>query len=442
VFACNGAGKYPSLYCLGVSHQLEVVAELTAYRMMRISLLLAALGAHALLAQGSGARVVGVTPSQPGVARLQEEVSVGRFDGPDQYLFGRVTDIAVTRGGHLLVADDVFGAVREFDNTGVFIRSYGRKGRGPGEYVTPSELGLLSDGRVLVRDAPGSRVNVYSQDGRSVATWPINGGVSAFVPSMVVTPGDVVWIQLTGSGGPRSELESGAAITRRYLRLRNGAVIDTIFVPIPARPSAVVSYAQSSTTVIPFVQPVVRNVVSPLGIVVHALADRYDITLSSPARISTPGQATARQAVIFRKTHNPIPVLPAEAAEIRAGITAHARSRQPGWIWNGPAIPQRKPVFKDLSVDGDGRIWVHLHTTARRDTSIHDEAGRPWQNPWVEQPTFDVLSPDGVLVGRVVLPSGARLLGAKANLLWILVRGRDDVQFVKRLRISWPATSP
>jgi len=62
--------------------------------------------------------------------------------------------------------------------------------------------------------------------------------------------------------------------------------------------------------------------------------------------------------IIIERDYDPVPVDPAEAVWHEKAATTSMRTSQPGWAWNGPAIPRYKPVFDGLFPDLSGRIWV------------------------------------------------------------------------------------
>ena len=65
-------------------------------------------------------------------ARLVPEVSIGELDGPEEYLFGRIGSLAVDDDRNVYVLDEQAQHVRVFDSAGVYMRTLGRRGEGPG----------------------------------------------------------------------------------------------------------------------------------------------------------------------------------------------------------------------------------------------------------------------------------------------------------------------
>jgi len=93
-------------------------------------------------------------------------------NGPDT--FNQPSDVLVTSNA-IFVADghggDSNARVVKFDRNGKYIKEWGRKGSGQGEFDTPHGLVLDPQGRLLVADRGNSRVQVFDQEGKFLAEW-------------------------------------------------------------------------------------------------------------------------------------------------------------------------------------------------------------------------------------------------------------------------------
>jgi hypothetical protein len=93
---------------------------------------------------------------------------LGDTDGP-----GTVAQqgyVALGAGGHFYVTSNVEpGVVKVFDPRGAFVRSFGRLGRGPGEYQSARPI-VVADDRIFVFDLFNVRVTALSPDHDVVAT--------------------------------------------------------------------------------------------------------------------------------------------------------------------------------------------------------------------------------------------------------------------------------
>jgi sugar lactone lactonase YvrE len=93
--------------------------------------------------------------------------------GPDT--FNGPSDVVVAANGNIFVADghgdDTNARIVKFSKDGKFIKSWGRKGSGPGEFDTPHSIVLDSQGRLFVADRGNSRIQIFDQDGKFIAQW-------------------------------------------------------------------------------------------------------------------------------------------------------------------------------------------------------------------------------------------------------------------------------
>ena len=80
-------------------------------------------------------------------------------EAPD--IFGFEMDVAMDRSGQLVVLDRRNYAVKVFTPTGEYVGGFGRAGEGPGEFLDPQAIEILSDERLAVVDR-GNRINMYA----------------------------------------------------------------------------------------------------------------------------------------------------------------------------------------------------------------------------------------------------------------------------------------
>lgn len=86
--------------------------------------------------------------------------SVGRAVGEPWEMFSRVRELAFDGDGNLYVLDRGNHRVVVFDRSGAFVREFGRRGQGPGEFQNPFSLTTTSSGDVVVNDI-GNRALVF-----------------------------------------------------------------------------------------------------------------------------------------------------------------------------------------------------------------------------------------------------------------------------------------
>jgi sugar lactone lactonase YvrE len=104
-----------------------------------------------------------MTLGKPGVAG----------DTPDT--FNQPTDIIAAPNGDIFVSDghggDSNARIVKFTKDGKFIKTWGKKGSGPGEFDTPHGLAFDSRGRLFVADRGNNRIQIFDQDGTFLDVW-------------------------------------------------------------------------------------------------------------------------------------------------------------------------------------------------------------------------------------------------------------------------------
>src|SRR5205814_4906592 len=124
-------------------------------------------------------------------------------DGSDT--FNQPSAVVVAPNGDIFVADGHGGEntnarVVKFTKDGRFIKTWGKKGTGPGEFDTPHAIAMDSQGRVFVGDRANSRVQVFDQNGKLLEIWRQFGRPSG----LYIDPNDVMYSADSESNPPRN----------------------------------------------------------------------------------------------------------------------------------------------------------------------------------------------------------------------------------------------
>ena len=147
-------------------------------------------------------------------------------DGPD--MFNQPSDILVAPNGEVFVADGHGGMsnarIVKFSKDGTFIKTWGRKGSGPGEFDTPHNLAMDSAGRLFVADRGNSRIQIFDQDGHVLSEWKQFGRPSG----IYIDRNDVLYAADTQSD---EKTNPGFKRGIRIGNVKDGKV--TAFVPDP-----------------------------------------------------------------------------------------------------------------------------------------------------------------------------------------------------------------
>jgi len=126
------------------------------------SLWLVDVDGHVIFKMSPEGRVLMILGNRQGVP--------GNNDAEDA--FNRPTNVAFRANGNFYVSDGyVNSRVLEFMPDGTYVRHWGRKGTGEGEFNLVHDVQVDSRGRVYVADRTNERVQVFDDTGKFLAQW-------------------------------------------------------------------------------------------------------------------------------------------------------------------------------------------------------------------------------------------------------------------------------
>ena len=91
-------------------------------------------------------------------------------DDPDR--FNRPTDVAIGPGGEIFVSDGYGNSrVVKYSQDGRFLKAWGKKGVGKGEFNIPHSIAVDADGLVYVADRENFRIQIFDAEGEFQRQW-------------------------------------------------------------------------------------------------------------------------------------------------------------------------------------------------------------------------------------------------------------------------------
>jgi len=123
-------------------------------------------------------------------------LTIGRpgMPGNDQEHLTGTSAVTVAPNGDVYVVDGhgqgTNDRIVKFDKNGKFVTTWGKHGKGQGEFDTPHGIALDSQGRVFVADRSNNRIQVFTPDGKFIAEWKQFGRPS----DVVIDANDMIYV--------------------------------------------------------------------------------------------------------------------------------------------------------------------------------------------------------------------------------------------------------
>ncbi len=365
----------------------------------------------------AGVRVVtSAAPRSPGLYRIEPK-PVLDMGGADEELIAPLL-AARFPDGRLVVATE--GAeLRWYDAAGKKLRSFGRKGGGPGEFQRITFVGILSGDTVVAFDGGARRLTLVGPGGKLVRTVSLANPARRSIAGLLPRGGFLAGSP-TGGG---ADVQAGLTRdTTRWLTI--GPAGDSVAAvgrfPGSER-NIMVTRANGQITSIN-----ISNV--PFGrtgfvgvddsVVVVAPADRYEIrryapggkllqVASRPFKTEAPTSADLDQLIRDRVASLP-PGQEGAADRVRQSV-------------RDTPLPKTKPPYDAMVVRSNGEVWV-------RDFFGPGPAGRA--------PRWTVFDRTGAWLTTVDTPPGVEPLTVGADLLLGTWTDPDGVPHVRAYRIA------
>ena len=104
-------------------------------------------------------------------------MTLGRKGTPGESvdLFNAPSAVFIAPDGSIFIGDGHGGMTNarmlKFTRDGTFVKAWGKRGTGPGDFETPHGIAMDSQGRLFVADRGNNRVQIFDQEGKFLAEW-------------------------------------------------------------------------------------------------------------------------------------------------------------------------------------------------------------------------------------------------------------------------------
>lgn len=367
-----------------------------------------------------------------------ELVSIGRLDGPAEYTFSRIADMAAAPGGRVYVLDAGDNLVKVYDASGAFLTSFGGEGEGPAEFQRPAQVTVRGD-TVVVYDFDAPKFAYFTADGELLRTERSDLTLLEYGFARLLAPVGDGYLAVAGIGCSFPPPEDRRPKWRLLSVGDDGTVRGLM--AVRAQRTALAIYGDRFCRSSPW-PPGAPNAlaVRPDGLAAFGTGETYEIRLFRlGADVDVDPDADPEEIGLWTLP-DPVGIIrrdadapPVTAAQIEAHreemIEQGIRDDETGTIdrdrleaheaaWDSAFVPDRWPAFVELHWDARGRLWA-----ARGGPP--DETTRSW----------DVFDEDGRLAASVELPADLEVY-AVGDTVWGVVRDELDVQRVRAYRVA------
>ncbi|HUG38889.1 MAG TPA: 6-bladed beta-propeller [Longimicrobiales bacterium] len=314
-------------------------------------------------------------------------LDIGVVEGAPEYQLYRAASAVRLSDGRIVVANGGTNELRFYDATGRHLRSVGREGEGPGEFRDLQRVWQLRGDSLLAYDFFPARLSVFSPTGefaRSLRVIAPDG-------RQVVVLGPLEDGSLLAWGAPIwAAAGSTTGIVRDsvpYYRYGPEGVLDATLGPFPSMEVyRVVTGDDWRLTSLPFPRLPVSAVAG----------DRFHFGPADGYEIQTYTAAGALERVVrVASTQRSVESEDIERFRRDRLERAEREGSRPSMerMLAQMPFPDVMPPYEALAVDAEGHVWVADYRAGP------EEPG-----------TWKVFSPEGQLLGSVVMPRGIRVL--------------------------------
>jgi len=336
--------------------------------MMTVRVLRVFLSAFLLLDAASSGTPTLVGTTAPGPMTLVERYCKGRIilradedwtsNLPADLFFEGSGNIVVASDGSVFVSNSMRHTIFKFDAAGKFVKTFGRRGQGPGDLTHPARLSIL-DGKYLVvgEYATNQRISLFDLDGKFVKI--VNTGRFTSQP-VALKDGKIAYVSIRG----KMELKEMVSIGEVFIvDWKSGAqksiVLHEIRNPMERMPRGGIVLASAGA--------VVLGRTHDGGLVVGTTqSPRLDIFSAEGSKLQT--LDTGWKAIpVTSEYRNRYKDLQRRRAE--------AKGEKPPT--KDPLLPESLEILEDIWTDSEGNILVCKKTDCLEDCPIAVRAYSP-----------------------------------------------------------------
>lgn len=325
-------------------------------------------------------------PGSPKSLILTEDLCIAEDEVGD-FIFSEIRTIEVDDEGNIYVADSKEVCVKVFDKNGKRIRTFGKKGQGPGEIQFFTRVHMFAGKEIMIYDRGNNRLSFYSLDGEFLRE--ISTGKYRFTRAIPDSKGNIIG-QVTVFG------DSFAYKIKKFDPELN-PIIEIATIEL-----------ERISNVLKMVSPVISVRLMRNDHFAWGNSQKYEIFIVNPEG------KTIRKIV---KNFTPVKITEADKEEMKKDAFGD-RGVPPGYKLE---YPKNYHPFYYFICDDEDRIYAQTYEK--------DKKGDIY---------FDVFDAEGRYIVRFSLPDGEYPYIIKKNKMYTYIRESEEgFPIVKRYDMEW-----
>jgi hypothetical protein len=326
-------------------------------------------------------------PGMPTTLKLTEDLCIGQETKDENYMFSRLGSIQVDDDGNIYVLDTKEISVKVYDKNGKHLRTFGKKGQGPGEFQSAWRMYMAEGDKLTFLDIGNKRFSYYSLNGEclketSCGKWNLD---EALADSKGAIYGETLSIGLDG-------------VKQKLLKFdpQFNQVSEIADLEVKMKP--------------PSVNPMPATfffMVTKEDNLIWAITSKYELNV-----INSKGEKIKK----IVKDYNAVKITDAEKERLIKERYGDSLLQVIKLEW-----PENYPPLYYFALDDRGWIYVSTHEK--------DVKGNIY---------FDVFDAEGRYIDRFSHPEAEILSVVKKNKAYFLVEeSKEGIPLVKRYSMDW-----
>jgi hypothetical protein len=330
----------------------------------------------------------------PTALTLKLDLTIGQEAEDPNYMFSQLRSIQVDEQENIYALDMKELKVKVYDKNGKFVRSFGKKGQGPGEIDTPIRMEMTRDNCLVIDDMGNNKLIFYSLTGSLIKEIP-TGKYWALIRFKFDSKGCIF------------------ADTRSYEETKMTAELKK-FSPDFKPLSTLASFEEKRIPrVMTEFSPTFALQMRSDDKLIWSIAEteKYEFTITD-----SNGKVVGR----IIKDHDPVKI----TAAIKERLTKESlgdRGLPPGYKYE---LPDQFPAFYYFGIDDQNRLFVCTYAHEEKD-------GDYW-------PYYDVFDAEGRYIAKFCHPRREMVFTAKKNKIYCMIQESEEgIPLIKRYSMIW-----